>query len=129
MRSLILLFLLSFAAPCLRAEDALAVTSANTISECQKPNPVWFKFLKKQKDHKKLVASVLAFPLPFGILGIHRLYLGTEPYVPLIYVGTLGGCAGLLPLIDFIILVSNKDISRFKNDPHVFMWVDNEAKK
>ena len=93
-----------------------------------KPNPVWFNFFKKQNNHKKIIASALAFPLPFGFLGIHRIYLGTKPYIPLIYVGTLGG-AGLLSLIDFIILVSNKDISRFQNNPRIFMWVDNEIKK
>ena len=95
----------------------------------KKPNPLWFNFLKKQSSRKKIIASTLAFPFPFGILGIHRIYLGTKPYIPLIYVGTLGGCAGLLPLIDFINLVSNKDITRFENNPRIFIWVDNEAKK
>ncbi len=95
----------------------------------KKPNPIWVSFFKKQNHRKRIIASALAFPLPFGILGIHRIYLGTKPYIPLIYIGTFLGCAGLIPLIDFIHLISNKDISRFQNNPHIFMWIDNEPKK
>lgn len=94
-----------------------------------KPNPAWRGFLKKQNKRKKVIASALAFPVPFGFLGIHRIYLGTKPFIPVVYVGTLGGCAGILPMIDFVTLVSNKDISRFQANPRIFMWVDNEAKK
>jgi TM2 domain-containing membrane protein YozV len=74
--------------------------------------------------HKKLTAAILSFPLPFGILGLHRIYLGTKPYVPFFYIGTLGGCLGILPLIDFICIVSSgKDkLGRFENCPGVFMW-------
>jgi len=94
-----------------------------------KPNPRVLNFFKKQNSRKRTIASALAFPLPFGFLGIHRIYLGTKPYIPLIYVGTLGGCAGILPLIDFVNLVSHKDISNYQANPRIFMWVDNEKKK
>ena len=94
----------------------------------EKPSPVWVHFFKKQNQRKKVIASALAFPLPCGFLGLHRVYLGTKPYIPVIYVGTIGGCVGLLPLIDFFNLVCNRDISRFQANPHIFMWVDNEKK-
>ncbi len=97
-----------------------------TTFEKGKPNPVWFSFFKKRNQRKKIIASALAFPLPFGVLGIHRIYLGTKPYVPLVYIATLGGCAGILPLIDFFTLLTNKDISRFQCNTSIFMWVDNE---
>lgn len=76
------------------------------------------------KKHRKLTAAILSFPLPFGILGLHRVYLGTKPYVPFFYIGTLGGCLGILPLIDFICIVSSeKDkLGQFENCPGVFMW-------
>ena len=99
------------------------------LSAGKKPNPFRLNFFKKQNGRKKVIAAMLAFPLPFGFLGAHRIYLGTKPYIPLVYVGTLGGCAGLIPLIDFINLVCSKDISRFQNNPHIFMWIDNEPKK
>lgn len=95
----------------------------------KRPNPVYFKFFKKKNQRKKVIASALAFPFPFGMLGVHRIYLGTQPYIPLVYVGTLGGCAGIIPMIDFCTLVSNKDISRFQANSRIFMWVDNEKKK
>ena len=93
-----------------------------------KPNPLLIKFFKKQSKRKKIIATALAFPIPGGILGAHRIYLGTKPYVPLVYVATLGGGLLILPFIDFCVLLLGKDISRFENNPHVFMWIDNEKK-
>ena len=72
---------------------------------------------------KRLISALLAFPLPFGIIGLHRVYLGSEPYIPIAYVGTLGGAFGILPLIDFIVICRNKDISKFINNKKLMMWV------
>ena len=60
------------------------------------PNPLFKLFRKKHKDHRKLIAAVLAFPFPFGIVGLHRIFLGTKPYVPVVYIATLGGIFGIL---------------------------------
>lgn len=75
-------------------------------------------------QHKKLIAAVLSFPLPFGIIGLHRIYLGTKPYMPFAYIGTVGGCLGILPMLDFIaILTTSKEkLSGYENNPKVFMW-------
>lgn len=86
------------------------------------PNKRTFRFLKRLKKNPKLVAAVLAFPLPFGFTGLHRIYLGTKPYVPLVYMGTLGGCFGVLPFVDFIKILSTKDIEQLRNEPKVIMW-------
>lgn len=111
------------------SSDRTTLGASNPVFFAEKPNPVWFGFLKKHSQRKRAIASALAFPVPFGFLGAHRIYLGTKPYVPVVYVGTLGGCVGILPLIDFVTLIANKDISRFQQNPRIFMWVDNEAKK
>ena len=73
---------------------------------------------------KKIISAILAFPLPFGILGLHRIFLGTQPYIPFAYIGTVGGCFGVLPLIDFItILTANEaTLKLYENNPRVFMW-------
>jgi TM2 domain-containing membrane protein YozV len=73
---------------------------------------------------KKRIAAILAFPFPFGLLGLHRVFLGTKPYIPFVYIGTLGGCFLILPVIDFIaILSSDKETFKgFENNPKVFMW-------
>ncbi len=78
----------------------------------------------KLKRRKKIIATLLAFPLPCGIIGLHRVYLGTKPYVPLVYIATLGGAAGIVPFIDFIVLLLEKDISKYENNPNIIMWAN-----
>ena len=73
---------------------------------------------------KKRIAAVLAFPFPFGLLGLHRVFLGTKPYIPFVYIGTLGGCFLILPIIDFVAILSANEetFKAFENNPRVFMW-------
>jgi TM2 domain-containing membrane protein YozV len=77
-----------------------------------------------KKENKKLIAAVLAFPVPFGFLGLHRIYLGTEPWVPVVYLVTAGG-GFILPLLDFIaIICADKDtLKSYENNAKLFMWV------
>ena len=90
----------------------------------QKPNPVFKLFRKKQLLNKRITAAVLAFPFPFGIVGLHRIYLGTKPYVPVAYIASLGGVFGILPFIDFCaITFDQKNFGNYKNNEHVFMWL------
>jgi TM2 domain-containing membrane protein YozV len=87
------------------------------------PNLIIKKLKDKFRKRKKLISACLAFPLPFGIIGAHRIYLGSEPYVPLIYIVTIGGALGILPLIDFVAILVNKDVEKFEHNQKVFMWV------
>jgi hypothetical protein len=87
------------------------------------PNPFARKFIKKSADNRRLIAACLAFPLPVGFLGAHRIFLGTNPYIPVAYAGTLGGCLGAVPLVDFFVIVFTKNIEHFENNPHFFMWM------
>ena len=75
-------------------------------------------------ENQRLIAAILAFPFPFGITGLHRIYLGTSPWVPVVYFATLGGF-GILPLTDFIAIVSasDADFKSYLNNGNVFMWV------
>jgi len=57
-------------------------------------------------------------------VGLHRIYLGCSPYVPVVYMASLGGIFGLLPLIDFIVILTEKDVEHFANSGKVFMWVE-----
>ncbi|HQQ93598.1 MAG TPA: NINE protein [Bacteroidia bacterium] len=82
------------------------------------------QFLNRKTTNKKLIAAVLAFPFPFGIVGLHRIYLGTAAYVPVVYIGTLGGVFGVLPLIDFIAILIEKDINHYIWNNKVFMWMN-----
>ena len=95
----------------------------NTAAD--RPHPLFERIQKKHKLNKKITAAVLAFPFPFGIVGLHRIYMGTKPYVPIVYIATAGGVFGILPFIDFCVLMFDKDFDRYKNNGKVFMWVKN----
>ena len=72
-------------------------------------------------DKDAIVAIVLDFFL--GGLGVHRFYLGTETLTGIGYILTCGGIFGIVPLIDFVVLIiNNKDISPYINNPKFFMW-------
>ena len=87
------------------------------------PNPLLKLFRKKQKDNRRLTAALLAFPFPFGIVGLHRIFLGTKPYVPVAYIASLGGIFGVLPLIDFFVICFDKNFDEYLNNGKVLMWV------
>lgn len=110
--------------------DTIFISENALVSEQKdgRPNPVLQMFRIKQKKNKKITAAILAFPFPFGIVGLHRIYLGTAPYVPVVYIGTLGGVFGILPFIDFCVLCLDKDISRYLENKKVLMWVDENKK-
>ena len=68
-----------------------------------------------------VVAIVLDFFL--GGLGIHRFYLGTEVLTGIGYILTCGGIFGIVPLVDFVVLIiNNQNISPYVNNPKFFMW-------
>jgi TM2 domain-containing membrane protein YozV len=77
---------------------------------------VWHK-----ADNARAVAILLDVSL--GLFGAHRMYLGTDLKVPIIYTATVGG-ACVLWLVDLGLLIFSKDIERYMNNPNVFMWND-----
>lgn len=89
----------------------------------KKPNPIFQLFRKKQKLNKRVTSAILAFPFPFGIVGLHRIYLGTKPYVPVAYIASLGGALGVLPFIDFCAITFGKNFDSYRNNGKIFMWI------
>lgn len=72
---------------------------------------------------EKNFATALVLNFFLGVLGIHRLYLGTKPFTWIGYILTCGGIFGIVPLIDFIVLIiNNDDISPYVDNPKFFMW-------
>lgn len=65
-----------------------------------------------------ILADILAGPL-----GGHRIYLGTKPYVPVVYALTLGGGIGVLPVIDLFVIVFTRDLSKYEDNPKILMWL------
>lgn len=79
---------------------------------------------KVSGENKRAIAAILAFPVPFGVLGLHRIYLGTDAWVPVAYVVTLGGF-GMLSLIDFIYILAATDeqFEALSHNGKLFVWV------
>lgn len=74
---------------------------------------------KESAENPRLVA--IALDISLGLLGVHRLYLGTDLKVPIAYTLTLGGGC-VLWLVDLGLLIGSKDISKFYDNPRLFMW-------
>ena len=79
----------------------------------------FFKKRRLKTEHNKWVAAGL--DLSLGVFGVHRLYLGTEAHVPVMYTLTLGG-GGILILADLGLILLSKDIETYSNSSHIFMW-------
>jgi len=77
-------------------------------------------FTEKTKEKTKGGAILMA--ILTGPIGGHRIYLGTTPFVPIVYALTLGGGMGLLPAIDLIVILLSKDLNNYENNPNIFMW-------
>ena len=90
-----------------------------------KPTPKRF-LLFKNRIQKRLEqnpkATAIALTLTLGPFGMHRIYLGTSFSVPIFYTLTLGGGLGILPLSDLLVIIFTKDISKYYNNTHIFMW-------
>jgi TM2 domain-containing membrane protein YozV len=80
------------------------------------------KAAKFRASDKSFVAAIL-LNFFLGGLGIHRLYLGTATMTWIGYILTCGGIFGIVPLVDFIVLIiNNEDISPYVDNTKFFMW-------
>lgn len=106
--------------------DSLSVRDSICDTICVRVEPAAQSSPQESFRKKKLITSILAFPIPFGFVGLHRIYLGTEPWVPIVYLCTGGGGVGLLPLIDFLYIVTanEEEFKKYENNPKVIMFVE-----
>jgi len=74
------------------------------------------------KKRNKFIAAILAFPYPFGMFGLHRMYLGVNPIIPILYIVTIGGLVGIVPFIDMMVLLLSKDTKPFRKNSKILMW-------
>jgi TM2 domain-containing membrane protein YozV len=70
-------------------------------------------------SNTQIIAILLCFFL--GGLGLHRLYLGSRGIVILWYVITCGGIFGIVPLVDFILLIFS-GTSKFEGNSSFIAW-------
>lgn len=72
---------------------------------------------------QKNATTALLLDFFLGGFGVHRFYLGTATMTGIGYILTCGGFLGIVPLIDFVVLIINlEDISKYVDNPKFFMW-------
>ncbi len=75
------------------------------------------------------ISGVSAIILNFflGWCGVHRHYMGTAPGMWALYLFTAGGIFGIVPLVDFVMLIvavaDKGDVSKYINNRKFFMWI------
>ncbi len=77
----------------------------------------------RKSDKNAWVAFAICWGV--GALGIHRLYLGTNPWVVVGYICSGGGC-GVVLTVDWVVLLIgaiNNDISDYVDNNAFFMWL------
>lgn len=75
------------------------------------------------KDAQPVVAWILCWFL--GSIAIHRVYMGSDAKLVLLYFITCGGIFGVLPIVDWVLLligVIEDDISKYVNNNKFVMW-------
>lgn len=75
----------------------------------------------RSNNKKKIIA--IAADILTGPLGGHRIYLGTKPWVPIVYAVTLGGGLGTLPIVDLFVIIFTHNLNRYCNNPQIIMWL------
>ncbi|MCQ2130497.1 MAG: TM2 domain-containing protein [Bacteroidales bacterium] len=75
-------------------------------------------------DSKTIVAFVLD-TVGLGAFGIHRLILGTRAINVLLYIITFGGIFGIIPLVDWIMLLLDivEGTASYIGNPSFIMWL------
>lgn len=102
----------------------LLVGTASARPEHQVPFQLALSDSLPSQENTRVVAALLTVAL--GPFGVHRMYLGTEVQVPVMYTLSLGGGMGILPLVDLLCILFTKDYERYLNHPGFFMWVPAE---
>ncbi len=79
-------------------------------------------------NNKILLAWILQFIPILDFFGVHRYILGTKPDMWLSYAITCGGIVGIVPLVDWWVLLINGLIEgkgdQYLNNNKFFMWAN-----
>lgn len=101
--SLIFIFLLTFSVPV-----KASVYSSNTAHIATKQPLNMLHFPKKKMDSGTTILAIFLCILA-GSMGIHRVVMGGSPFLILAYTFTFGGFFLLLPLMDFLRILSEPE--------------------
>jgi len=104
------------------SQDVSLSAAADVNTFTQNNNGMAMQNAQLASGDKNFVAAIL-LNFFLGGLGIHRAYLGTKTFTWIGYILTCGGIFGIVPLVDFIVLIiNNQDISPYVDNSKFFMW-------
>lgn len=106
------------------AIDALIEVSAEVSPLSLMPEAAVPAAATLSSSHNNPVAAFLLCTF-LGGFGVHRHYMGTRPWMWAIYTFTFGGIFGIIPLIDWVMLIVglvDDDISDFVGNTKFIMW-------
>lgn len=108
------------------AIDALVENSVEMVVEAEAVAAPAAATYVAAAGNDPIVATVLSWCL--GWCGVHRYYLGTEPWMALPYLLTCGGF-GVVTLVDAVLLTidwikTDAVNSKYINNPRILMWAD-----
>jgi hypothetical protein len=87
--------------------------------------PINADMTKKSKKNAWVAWALTWTGYAVGVCGVHRLYLGTNPWVFVGYFCTAGGC-GIVQTVDWVVLLIgaiNDDIGDYIDNRAFFMWM------
>lgn len=127
MRKILILIILITSANVIHAQNRMRIREIagkvmfrQTEENSYEIRPV---FKNQKGDNVRLTA--IALNISLGVLGVHRLYLGTDVKIAAAYALTCGGGC-ILWLVDLGLLIGSKDITPFLDNPRLFMWTIEE---
>lgn len=106
------------------AIDALIEASAEVSPLSLMPEAPMPAAASFSSGSKSPIASFLLCTF-LGGFGVHRHYMGTRPWMWAIYTFTFGGIFGVIPLIDWVMLIVgivDDDISQYCGNTKFIMW-------
>lgn len=95
--------------------ENLMTTQATSINLAEN------KMAHMKSEKSSVVAILLCFFV--GGLGVHRAYLGTATMTWVGYILTCGGIFGIVPLVDFVVLIIDmNNVDKYVDNSKFFMW-------
>ena len=107
------------------AIDALIEASVEVSPSMAELMPVASSALPATTVSKATPVAAFLLCTFVGGFGIHRHYMGTRPFMWVLYTFTWGGIFGIVPTVDWVFLligVVEDNISQFCGNTKFFMW-------
>jgi len=102
--------------------------SGLTEAQVQKMSSVFLQESDTVIFERRQRLTAILLNLTLGLFGMHRVYLGTDIWVPLFYTFTFGG-GGVLWIADLMVLTFGKELSGYCNNGRLLMFGGREERR